>query len=84
MQDKDVNKYLEAYYENEYDANKHMTFALLFSAILLFLIWIGYITNLFALSLQTRILVNITFPLSILILIIPLFLIKTKYIMTSS
>ena len=40
MQDKDVNKYLEAYYENEYDANKHMTFALLFSAILLFLIWL--------------------------------------------
>ena len=42
MSGEERNKYLEAYYENEANANKHMSYALLFTAVLLAIIWIGY------------------------------------------
>ncbi|MBO4667294.1 MAG: SpoIIE family protein phosphatase [Bacilli bacterium] len=80
MEKQERNKYVEAYLENEYDANKQMTFALAFCAILLGLLWIGYLTNLFVLNRQTKILVNIVFPVSIAFLLEPLFFLKTKFI----
>ena len=67
----DREKYLKAYYENEYDANKHMSFALLFTAILISVIWILYlIPGVFAVTLKTRIITSIVLPILILILVI--------------
>lgn len=67
------NKYLEAYYDNESDANRHMGFATAFGGILLLAIWICYLTGLFFVSGQMKVLINITFPISTLILLSPLF-----------
>ena len=38
------NKYLEAYYDNEADANKQMSLATAFGGVLLLGIWICYLT----------------------------------------
>ena len=80
MEDVNQNKYYEAYYNNEYDANRNMIFALLFSAALLLLIWIGYFTKLFVVNKQTRILINIIFPVIITILLLPLLALKNPFL----
>ena len=66
------NKYLEAYYENEADANKQMSIANAFGAALLLGIWICYMTGAFYASPKIMPLVNVAFPISILILLTPL------------
>ena len=80
MADLKNNKYYEAYYNNEYDANRNMIFALLFSAAMLLLIWIGYFTNLFVVNNQTRLLINIIFPVLIVLLLLPLPALKNSYL----
>ena len=66
------NKYLEAYYENEADANKQMSIANAFGAALLLGIWICYMTGAFYASPKIMPLINVAFPISILILLTPL------------
>ncbi len=67
------NRYLEAYYNNEADANKHMSFANAAAGIYMLVIWIFYLTGFFKIhSDVTLVLVNITFPLGILIMLSPL------------
>ena len=76
------NKYLEAYYDNEADANKQMSIANAAAAIYMLVIWIFYLTGFFKThSNVTVILINIFFPLGILTLLTPLlyvFKIKSK------
>ena len=74
---KELNKYMEAYYENEADANKQMIIANVFAGIVLAVIWIMYIVGIFPLTNNTLLLVNIFFPINIFILLSPLFYIKT-------
>ena len=76
----DRQKYMDAYYKNEYDANKQMAFALLFSAILLTIIWLCFLVGLFNVTKETRILMDIVFPINIFILVSPMFYIKTDKI----
>ena len=66
------NKYLEAYYENEADANKQMGIANAFGGILLLIVWILYLTGAFYASAQIMPLINVLFPASILLLFTPL------------
>jgi len=73
-------KYLKAYYANEANANKHMSFALLFSAIILLIVWIGYLSGLFTVTSETLLLTNIVIPISAAILVAPMFFIKTSLI----
>lgn len=73
-------KYLEAYYENEYDANRQMAFALLFAACMLIVIWLGYIFRLFNVTDETLLLTNIVIPITSLILISPMIWIRTNKI----
>ena len=73
---KEVNKYIEAYYDNEADANKQMIFANVFAGIVLALIWIMYLTKVFPLTNNTLLLVNIFFPINIFILLSPLLYLK--------
>ena len=69
-------KYLEAYYDNEADANKQMIFANAFAGSILFVIWIMYLTGVFPLYTNTLTLINIFLPINIFILFTPLFYLK--------
>ena len=66
------NRYLEAYYDNEADANKQMSFANAFGALLLLAIWVCYLTGAFYASPMIMPLINTAFPISILLLLVPL------------
>lgn len=73
MTEVERNKYLEAYYDNEANANKHMSFANAFAGIYMIVLWIFYLTGFFKIhSTITMILVNVNFPVSILVLLSPL------------
>ena len=66
------NRMLEAYYDNEADANKHMSFAIAFAAGLMFVIWMFYVTGFFKIVNSTLPMLNTIFPIAILILLSPL------------
>ena len=73
MTDTERNEYLEAYYNNEADANKHMSFANAAAGIYMLVLWIFYLTGFFKIhSTVTLILINISFPIAILVLLSPL------------
>ena len=66
-------KYLKAYYDNEADANKQMSFANAAAGIYMLAIWIFYLTGFFKIHSDiTLILINVIFPVSVLILFSPL------------
>ena len=67
----------KAFLENEIDANKQLVKSMVFAAILLFLMWIGYLTHLFKLNSYTS--VNIFFPINIIICLSSIIWSKTKY-----
>ena len=60
------DEYKASYAKNEVSANKHMSFALLFTAFLLTLAWIGYLFNVFGVSNDTWRLTVIVVPFLIL------------------
>ena len=73
MSDEERNQFLEAYSTNEADANKHMSFANAVAGAYMLLIWIFYLTGFFKIhSDVTRILINIAFPITVLVLFSPL------------
>ena len=73
MSEHERNRYLEAYYDNEADANKNMSFANAAAGLYMLVIWIFYLTDFFKHSGDvTWILINIFFPISILVLLSPL------------
>ena len=73
MTDTERQKYLEAYYDNEADANKQMSFANAAAAAYMLVIWIFYLTGFFKVfSTTTLILINVLFPIGILVLLSPL------------
>ena len=73
MTEAERQKYLEAYYENEANANKHMSIANAITGVYMIVIWILYLTDVFKIhSTVTFVLINIIFPVSILILLSPL------------
>ena len=73
MTDIERKKYLEAYYDNEADANKQMSLANAAAAIYMLAIWIFYLTGFFKTHSEiTVILINIFFPIGILTLLTPL------------
>ena len=73
MTDVERSKYLEAYYSNEADANKQMSLANAAAAIYMLAIWICYLTDFFKKhSVVTEVLINVFFPIGILVLLSPL------------
>ena len=71
--DVERQKYLEAYYDNEADANKQMSFANAAAGVYMLAIWICYLTGFFKIhSPVTLILINVSFPIGILVLFSPL------------
>lgn len=77
----DKSTFLKAYHQNEYDANRHMTFALSLTAIFLTVVWILYlIPGVFDVNQLTRLITCIALPIIIVILLTPLLFLKTKYL----
>ena len=72
MTEFEKNKYLEAYYNNEADANRKMGFANAIGGALIIGIWICYLTGLFFASKWILPLINVMFPVSALVLFTPL------------
>ena len=73
MADLERQKYLEAYYDNEADANKQMSLANVAAAVYMLAIWIFYLTGFFKTHSDiTVVLINIFFPIGILVLLSPL------------
>ena len=77
MQKTERDRYLEAYYENEYNANKEMSYALAFAGILIAVIWIMYlIPGIFNVTPQARLITCIALPVVILLFWEPILTIK--------
>ena len=72
MDEKERQEYLKAYYENETNANEKLSYANAFSALLMVIIFIMYLTGIFPLQSDTFLIVMIVFPVSIIILLTPL------------
>lgn len=72
MDQQEREKYLKAYYDNEENANKQMSFANSFAAGMMLIIWICYLTGFFQVNSNSFLLINLVFPTSILILLTPL------------
>lgn len=72
MDNEEREKYLKAYYDNEANANKHMSFANAFAAFVVLLIWIMYAVGFFPVHKGILTLINISFPIAILILLSPI------------
>ena len=69
-----------AYVSNEVSANKHMTSVLLFTASLLLLVLVGYLTKFFGVSHDTFVLTVIVIPIVALALCTPMLFIKSERI----
>ena len=72
MTEEERKKYLEAYYNNEADANRQMSFANAFAALLMLAIWICYLTGFFQVHKAVAPVIHVAFPISISILLTPL------------
>ena len=77
MDDYKLNERSAAYIENEINANRHMTLALAFTALLLFFVFFGYIFKAFDVSYSTYVMTIIIIPIVIVILCVPLFFINS-------
>ena len=76
--EKDREDYQKAYYNNEADANKKMSYANAIAAAVMVVIWICYLTGLFILTPSILVIINISFPIEILVLLTPLFYTKFR------
>ncbi len=72
--------YLEAYYENEADANKQISYVNAAAAFLANVLWILYILKVFIIPDHFRDVVFVLFPAASVVLLIPIFFIKTDLI----
>lgn len=70
----------EIYIKNEIHANRALSMGCLFSAIVIAFIWVFYLTGIFGVSNHILLLVNISFPLIILVLLSTLLYNRTKLI----
>lgn len=73
-------QYQKAYYDNEADANKHMSYVNGAAGVLAFVIWILYLTRVFLIPDYFYVAVCVLFPVAGVIMFIPLFLVKTDLI----
>ena len=72
--------YQKAYYENEADANKHMSFVNAAAGGLAILMWILYLTRTFTIPDHFYLFVCIMFPCISVLMFVPLFFVKTSMI----
>ena len=77
-----INKkvYQKEYYDNEADANKHMSYVNVAAGVLALVIWVLYLTKIFTIPDHFFPVVCILFPACAILLFIPLFFVKTEMI----
>ena len=73
-------EYQRAYYENEANANKYMSYVNSAAGVLAIIMWVLYLTRVFSIPDSFFIPVIIMFPVIALIMLVPLFLVKTDLI----
>ena len=72
--------YQKAYYDNEADANKHMSYVNAAAGVLALIIWILYLTRIFIIVEAFYVFICILFPCIALLMFAPLIFVKTKYV----
>lgn len=77
---KDKIVYAKAYYDNEADANKHMSYVNAAAGLLGIVIWILYLTKVFTIPNQFFPVVCVLFPVAAVLLLAPLILVRTELI----
>lgn len=73
-------EYQRAYYENEANANKHMSYVNGVAGVLAIIMWILYMSKVFLIPKHFYLAVCIMFPLIAVIMFVPLFLVRTNLI----
>ena len=73
-------EYRKAYYDNEADANKQMSYVNAAAGGLALLIWVLYLTNIFTIPDEFFLGVCIMFPAIAILMFVPLFFVKTPVI----
>lgn len=73
-------KYQQAYYDNEADANKHMSYVNGAAGVLAVIIWILYLTRVFLIPDYFYVAVCVLFPCIAVLMFIPVFLVRTDLI----
>ena len=68
------------YFDNEINANKGLAKGCLISAIALFVVWILYLTGLFQVRENTLLLINVSFPILIVVLGSTIFYTRTRLV----
>ncbi len=72
--------YQEAYYDNEADANKQMSYVNAAAGALAIVIWLLYLTKVFTIPDHFFVFICVLFPVIAVLMFIPLFFVKTDYI----
>jgi len=70
----------DVYQKNEVDANKGLAKGCIITGIIIFFVWFGYIFKLFQVSHKTLLVLNIFFPIIILVLVSSFIYTKTKIV----
>ena len=73
-------EYQQAYYENEADANKHMSYVNGTAGLLAIVIWVLYLTKVFIIPDYFFLTVCIMFPVIAAVMFVPVFLVRTSLI----
>ena len=79
MANKNIS-YQDAYYKNEADANRYMSYVNAAAGILALIIWVLYLVKVFTIPDHFYLAVCILFPVISVIMLVPLFFVKTKMI----
>ena len=77
---KKTKQYQSAYYENEADANKQMSYVNAAAGVLAIVIWILYITRVFLIPDHFYLAICILFPAIAILMFIPMFFVKTELV----
>ena len=80
MSNRKKQEYQQAYYDNEADANKSMSYVNAAAGILALVMWVLYLTNVFTIPQQFFPVICVLFPTAAVLMFIPLFFIKTDAI----
>lgn len=73
-------QYQSAYYTNEADANKQMSYVNSAAGVLAIVIWLLYVTRVFTIPDHFFLAICIMFPIIAILMFIPLFFVKTDYV----
>ena len=78
MAKKKQKEYQQAYYDNEADANRQMSFVNAAAGVLALVIWVLYLTKVFTIPDEFLPVVLTLFPAAAILMFVPLFFLRTE------